>query len=362
MKQKKIIIFNPSLESGGVEKNLYLILNYLHKSILNLKIITCDEKKILEKGFNTNLVIGPKNFKYKSRIIKYFYCLYLLVKEIIENDKKIEVLSFQANLYAILVCKLFKVKIFVRSNSSSYGWANNFLKIYLFKKILKLATSVIVNSIELQKEFLKKFKIKTLVIYNPLNVNEIIKLSKNSKKNNFFKKKYINIIAIGRFTKQKNHLLILRAINILKNKINFKVLLIGQGEYLRLYKDFIKKNNIDKIVKIIKFQKNPFPFFRKSNLLVLTSLYEGFPNVLLEALTLNKFIISSDCPTGPKEILYKKKFGYLFKNNDLNDLIKKLTKYAINKNKIIVNQKEIKKDLSKFNYKKNMEKYRKLFF
>lgn len=362
MKQKKVIIFNPSLESGGVEKNTYLILNYLNKSILNLKIITCDKKKIIEKGFNSDLVIGPKNFKYKSRIIKYFYCLFLLIKEIIKNDKKIEVLSFQANLYAILVCKLFKIKIFVRSNSSSYGWANNFLKIYLFKKILKLATCVIVNSAELQKEFLKRFKVKTLLIYNPLNANEIIRLSKNSKKNNFFKKDYINIIVIGRFTKQKNHLLILRAINILKKKINFKVLLIGQGKYLKLYKDFISKNKIKKSIKIIRFQKNPFPFFIKSNLLVLTSLYEGFPNVILEALTLNKFIISSDCPTGPKEILYKKKFGYLFKNNDLNDLIKKITKYANNKHKIIVNKKEIKKNLIKFNYKKNLDKYKSLFF
>jgi len=361
MKQKKIIIFNPSLESGGVEKNLYLILNYLNKSILNLKIITCDNKKIIEKGFNSNLVIGPKNFKYKSRIIKYFYCLYLLIKEIIENDKKIEVLSFQANLYAILVCKLFKIKIFVRSNSSSYGWANNFIKIYLFKKILKLATCVIVNSAELKKEFLKKFKIKTLVIYNPLNVNEITKLSKKSKKNNFFKKDYINIVAIGRFTKQKNHLLLLKAINILKDQINFKLLLIGQGEYLKKYREFITKNNINKIIKIIKFQKNPFPFFIKSDLLVLTSLYEGFPNVILEALTLNKFVVSSDCPTGPREILYNKKFGYLFKNNNLYDLIKKLTKYANNKNKIIINKNEIKKSLNKFNYKKNMEKYHKLF-
>lgn len=358
MKQKKIIIFNPSLETGGVEKNLYLILKFLNKSVQNINIITCDKEKLLNKGFSRKIIISPNNFKHNRRIIKYFACLYLLIKEIIVNNGNIQVLSFQANLYAILVCKFFNIKIVVRSNSSSYGWATNYVKIFIFQKILKMASKVIVNSKDLQKEFLRKFKINTVLIYNPLNINEIIKLSKQKNKDIFFyNNKSLNIITIGRFVEQKNHMLLLKALNNLKKKINFKLLLIGQGKYLKIYKNYISKNKITRMVKIIKFQKNPYPFYKNSDLLILTSKYEGFPNVILEALALNKFVISSDCPTGPKELLNNKNFGYLFKNNNLNDLIIKICNYAENKDKINISKFEVKKSLDKFDYKKNMKKY-----
>ena len=87
---------------------------------------------------------------------------------------------------------------------------------------------------------------------------------------------------------------------------------------------FIKRNNLNKIVKIINFKKNPFPYLKKSDLFVLTSNFEGLPNVLLEAATLKKFIISTDCPTGPKEIVDNGKNGILVKMNDYKNLSEKI--------------------------------------
>ena len=80
---------------------------------------------------------------------------------------------------------------------------------------------------------------------------------------------------------------------------------------------------MQKFVKIVGYKENPYPYIKASNLFILSSRYEGLPNVLLESIALKKFVISSNCPTGPSEILDKGKGGLLFKVGDYHDLEKK---------------------------------------
>ena len=107
----------------------------------------------------------------------------------------------------------------------------------------------------------------------------------------------------------------------------------------------------------MNYQKNPFPFLKRSDLFILSSKFEGLPNVLLEALVLKKFVISTKCPTGPKEILSNGKYGYLFKVGDYKDLAKLILKYSKSRkqNKKKIN--EAYKSLYRFNFEKNCKKY-----
>ena len=84
----------------------------------------------------------------------------------------------------------------------------------------------------------------------------------------------------------------------------------------------------------MNFVENPFNLIKQTNIFILSSKYEGLPNVLLEALVLKKFIISSDCPTGPKEILLNGKGGLLFKKEDHKELSKKLYTFLIIKKNV----------------------------
>ena len=94
-----------------------------------------------------------------------------------------------------------------------------------------------------------------------------------------------------------------------------------------------------------------------SDIFILTSLYEGLPNVLLEAQVLKKFIISSNCPTGPREILLNGKAGYLFKIKDYRNLSKLILKILGNK-KVMNKKIDIGyKNLDRFNYELNLNKY-----
>lgn len=356
--KKRLIIFIPSIEGGGVEKNLFAIVNFLSKRIPNISLITTNKE--CKKELKKIKIISPKYFDFSktSRVVKYVACLIELTR-IILKDRKILIFSFQANLYCIIICAIFNIKIIIRSNSSPSGWAKNSLKIIIFKIILKLANKIIVNSYDFKKELKKKFKIKSMVIYNPLNKNEIIKKSKVINNFSFFgkSKKILKIISVGRLVPQKDHMTFLKSLKILKKKIIFKALILGRGIEREKLQNFIEKEKLIEDIKIIKFQKNPYKYIKLANILVLTSRFEGLPNVLLEGLALKKFIISSNCPTGPREILNNGKSGILFKIGDEYDLAKKINFYFLNKKKLKRKINHGYNQLARFDYNKNLNKY-----
>ena len=142
-----------------------------------------------------------------------------------------------------------------------------------------------------------------------------------------------------------------------KKKLNFKIVLIGRGALKNKLLDFIQINNLKNKIKLIDFQNNPFKFIKKSDLFILSSKFEGLPNVILEAMVLKKFVISSDCPTGPKEILLNGKGGFLFKTGSAKDLGEKIMFYANNKKKLMPKIIFSYKNLNWFDYNKNLNKY-----
>jgi glycosyltransferase involved in cell wall biosynthesis len=359
MEQKKLIIFMPVIQIGGIEKNLFIISNYLANKFKNVSLISTSKE--YKNKFNSKIqFIQPENNWNKvTNRIKFLICLYLLAIEIIKN-KNSSVFCFQADIYCILLCKLLKTKIIVRLGSSPASWSKKFLKKILYINILSMADIIIVNSLEFRKQLKERFNLNSVCIYNPLNINEILRLSKIKVKNNFFKKKFINIINVARFEEEKDHLTLLKSINLLKDNKKIRLLLIGGGNTRKKILEYIKLNKLTKIVKIINYRQNPYPFIKKSSLFILSSRFEGLPNVLLEAIALNKFIISSDCSTGPREILFKNKGGLLFKVSDYIGLSKQILFFISNRK--ICNKKLLfaKSKLYRFDEKNNLNKYLKL--
>ena len=202
-----------------------------------------------------------------------------------------------------------------------------------------------------------RFNVKAVCIYNPLNQNEIIKKSKIKGIRIFKDKKKLKIINVGRFVDQKDQMTFLKALNLLKNKIDFDAVLVGSGVLKKSLINFIKNNNIERKVKFINFTSNPYPLIKQADIFVLSSKYEGLPNVLLEAITLKKFIISSNCPTGPKEILLNGDGGLLFKLGSYYDLQKKILFYINNKKKCNLMLNKAIKNLDRFDLNQNLEGY-----
>ena len=356
--QKKLIIFIPSIEGGGVEKNLFIISKYLKDKIKNISVITLSNR-YKNRFVGINFISPKANFWSKiGRRKKFFVGLFLLFLEILK-DRNILVFSFQGNVYCTLLCKLLGIKIIVRSNSAPDGWSQNKLKYLVFKYVLGSADKIIVNSLDFKKKFKTKFKIHAECIYNPLNKNEIIKKSKIKNKFKFDKKK-LNIINVGRYTDQKDQLTILKAVNRIKKKIKLNLLIVGRGVEKEKLTNFINENNLSRQVQLINFQKNPFNLIKSSDVFILSSLYEGLPNVLLESQVLKKFIISSNCPTGPREILLNGRAGFLFNVGDYIKLSNLILYYSKNRKslskKILIGY----KNLNRFDQNKNLNMYYKL--
>ena len=354
--QKKLIIFIPSIEGGGVEKNLFIISNFLKDKIKNLSVITISNK--FKNRFNSKIkFISLKADFWNSigRRKKFLMGLLLLFLEILK-DRNVLVFSFQGNVYCTLLCKLLGIKIIVRSNSAPDGWSQNKLKNLVFKYVLRNADKVIVNSLDFKKRFKTKFKIHTECIYNPLNKNEIIKKSKLKNIIKFDKKK-LKLINVGRYSDQKDQLTLLKAVNRIKDKVKFNLLLVGRGAEKEKLIKYIRNNDLSRHVRLIDFQNNPYNLIKSSDIFILSSLYEGLPNVLLESQVLKRFIISSDCPTGPREILLNGNAGLLFKVGDYIKLSNLILQYSKNKKKlskkIIIGY----KNLNRFDYDQNLKKY-----
>ena len=363
MIKKNILLFAPELAGGGVEKNLFLIANYFLDKFQKVSIISAspEYKNKFKKNIEFITPVSKFLIGIKNRRLKIIISLFLLIKYYFDNPK-FTVLSFKGNLYCCLICKILGIKVILRSNASITGWSKGFFKHFLYKNISKMADKIVVNSLEFKNEYKRKFNVETHCIYNPLNKNEIIKNSKRKVVFSFFKKNTTNFISIGRLVDQKDHLTILKSFKKLRQKTNYKfrLLIIGKGINKDFLKEFVKKNNLSPYIKIMNFQKNPYPYLKRSEVLILSSLYEGLPNVLLESLTLKKFVISSDCPTGPKEILDYGKNGLLFKMNNENDLLKKIIYYLQKKKKCEYLLKNGVKRLWRFNYRSNLQKYVKL--
>ncbi|MGL5459100.1 MAG: glycosyltransferase, partial [Cetobacterium sp.] len=111
-----------------------------------------------------------------------------------------------------------------------------------------------------------------------------------------------------------------------------KLYIVGDGPYKKELEEKVKKLNLESKIKFLGSKKNPYPILKKSKGLILSSRYEGLPNVILEALVLKKSIVASDCPYGPKEILGEKsELGILFPIGNVEELVSIIKKIKFKK-------------------------------
>ena len=264
-------------------------------------------------------------------------------------------LSFQANLVASIIAKIYEYKLLLRLNTSPNKYIHNDFQKFVFKIIYKSADQIIVNSKKFKSLLKKKLNINSKFIYNPLiSRYKIKKTSKKIKKN-------LNILNIGRLTDQKDHLTLLRALHLLKkDKIKFTASIIGSGDKYKNLKEYIDKNNLKKEVQLLGYKPDGYKFMTKADVFILSSKYEGLPNVLIEAQQSNTPIISSNCATGPSEILLDGKLGSLYPVGDYKKLYKEIKDFNFNKKKLIKKANLAIKHLKRFDKEVNCNEYYKV--
>ena len=237
---------------------------------------------------------------------------------------------------------------------------------YLFwklfsKKIYKVTCPTVATyKYLLQKNIFDKNKLSVLrdpaIILNEYSKKKFDRIEQSQ----FYKKKFI--IGIGRLTKQKNFaFLILAFEKILKKYPDYILLILGDGEQKMKLIEFINRLKIQDKVFLLGFQNNVYKYLFKADCFILSSLWEDPGFVLLEAGLSNTCVISSNCMNGPQEILSSGKNGFLFENNNLNDLLRKFDEFKkekvsdLNKKKL-----KLKKEIKKFTLYSHFNSLRKI--
>ncbi|WP_323591503.1 glycosyltransferase [Aliarcobacter butzleri] len=300
---RKIVILINSLESGGAERvvsnllndfvdryDCYLIL--IHKNIF----YTLDSRvKILNLNEQKNL-LGIKKF---LRLPILAYKLSKLIKEY-KFDQVISFLS-RSNYINILSNILIKHETIINERAMpslqyEYGINGKINKI-LIKTLYPRACLCLSNSYGNMMDLKNNFNVvKIEYIHNLFDIETIEVLSK---KDIEFQKKRFTFVTVGRLDSGKNHKLLIEAVK----DFNADLWIIGDGELKEGLQKYINELNLNDKVYLLGKKENPFSFLSKADCFVFSSNYEGFPNVLVEALACGLPIISTDCQSGPREIL-----------------------------------------------------------
>lgn len=137
------------------------------------------------------------------------------------------------------------------------------------------------------------------------------------------------ILTVGRLKLQKNHALLIRALKIVRRSVDAKLLILGTGEREAATRAFVDTEGLTEHVLMPGHVENPVPFYMAADLFVLSSDYEGFGNVLVEALASGLPIVSTDCPSGPAEILENGHYGSLVPVGDADALADAIVKALV---------------------------------
>ena len=198
-----------------------------------------------------------------------------------------------------------------------------------------MADKIIVNSKEIKKTLKYEYNLNSNLIYNELDRNNIINKSRKNIRIKF-SSNYPIIISVGRLDKNKNHIFLIEAFNALRKSLKYNLIILGSGNQNQYLLNKINEYQLRDNIKIINYKDNPYPYMKISQFIVLPSKIEGYPNVLLEAGTLGKLIISNNI-SGAREIIEYDKRGYLFGISSYSKfykVLKKIKNKETNKTKI----------------------------
>lgn len=156
-------------------------------------------------------------------------------------------------------------------------------------------------------------KKQVITIYNPVISTDFEKKTSEAVVHPWLIKDrdWLTVITVGRLTKQKAHEILIEAIYKANKKCDVRLLVIGQGERDSALNEQVKKLNLCEKVQFLGFKINPYSYIAHADVFALSSAWEGFGNVLVEALAAGTAVVSTDCPSGPSEILAEGRFGQL---------------------------------------------------
>lgn len=310
-----------SLRVGGAERMMVNTANELAKR-WQVSFLSLTGGTALKGELSNNVTVH--SFEKKSSLSAIPAILAFIRKE--KPDVLIST-QIHVNLIA-LILKLFfrvKTKIILREATSpaSHFMMNTGFKQRLVSIAVRLlypnADAIIAICEAVKKSLIESTNsppAKISVIYNPV-INDRFRMAVMENVEHPFLNKNIPVfISVGRLAPAKNFSLLISSFSMVLKKKDARLIIVGEGS---------ERKNLEKLIESFQLQEkiflageitNPYPWMKSSDVYVLSSLYEGLPNALIEAMGCGLQLVSTDCPGGSREILMDGKCGKLVKMND----------------------------------------------
>lgn len=306
---------------GGIQRWLMSLCSGLVKSGVTVDLLV-NARSINETDYDiipgTNLInLGYHKWRSARELVKYLKVC---------QPQGLIAAGYRYNTQAA-IAKHFvpsqKIYLSVHENVSAgskrLAWYKRMFRYPLMRYLYPNADGIIAVSQGVADDIINLLKIdhkSVQVIYNPVNIEDIKQLSEHPVLSEYqdFSKPYL--VAVGRLEEQKDYPTLLRAFVEVRKYLDLQLVILGKGMLEEKLKALAKQLGIFESVFFIGLVENPFPLIRDASCLVLSSKWEGLSMVLIEAMVLGTPVVSTDCPSGPREVLAGGQYGPLVTPGD----------------------------------------------
>ncbi|GIP16504.1 glycosyl transferase [Paenibacillus montaniterrae] len=304
----KLLFVIPSLRGGGAEKVIVTLLNNFNRNKYELHVAIINLSGEYANLLSSDVIVHNLNSKRARNAI---FTLVKLVRRL--KPKAIISTLGQLNIILLMVKKFLpkNTKLIVREATivseaiKSGDMTKKWIKLY--KVFYPMADAIISQSEFMKQDLIEIFGInsnKIKKIYNPVEINKIITMAETELNPFISEKEFPKIVCFGRLEEVKGYERLIKKVpDFIAKYPNLKLYIFGNGSYKGRLLKLIDDLNLEKNITINEFESNPYKWLRNADLFMLSSHYEGLPNVLLEALACECPVLVWDHPGGTREIM-----------------------------------------------------------
>ena len=324
---KKVTFFLSSLRGGGAERVMLTLINELASSGFEVTLVLLRAEGPYLTDVHTSVVtidIGT------SRAL---FSLYFMIRYFRKHKPTVVVSALpHINIVTCWAQRLSRIesKIIITEHNTLSSSVKNattrkgrWLPVFM-RLTYPLADTIIAVSKGVADDLSTVLKLprnQINGIYNPVVSEQLKHNAEKPVDHPWLKSKTIPVVlGVGRLTEAKNFGALIHAFSIVTANIPARLIILGEGSQRSTLEAIVHQLNLVDKVDLPGFAENPYPYMKRSSLFVLSSIWEGLPTVLIEALSCGTKVVSTDCPSGPREILENGKWGTLVPIDDVKEL------------------------------------------
>jgi glycosyltransferase involved in cell wall biosynthesis len=324
-----IAIYLPSLHGGGAERAMVTLANgFADRGLKVDLVLACAEGPYLAEVSPVVRVVDLQS----SRVLASLPGLVRYLRR--ERPRTMLSALSHANVVAIMARMLSRITVRLvisersnlsRSSSKPQNW-RAWIMLPLMRMSYRKAGGVVAVSRGVADDLAKTINLprdRISVIYNPVVTSELIEKSRAPLEHPWLSKGNPPVIlGVGRLTRAKDFTTLIHAFARVRAVHDCRLVILGEGELRQELEALVQTLGVQDSVQLPGFAENPFAWMSRVRLFVLSSRWEGLPNVLIQAMACGAAVVSTDCPSGPNEILEGGKWGKLVPVGDIEALTK----------------------------------------